>query len=496
MRKLIKTIVPLALALVLNVGIADADQLMDIQEKETSPSIKIFIDGEEQIYSVAPMIINGRTFVPMRGVFETFETKVDWIEETKTVKAAKEDVDIEVTVGSYFAKKNEDTIQLDAKPFIYQDRTMVPLRFISEAFGAEVTWNEQERNISIITKVSEETDVEADKTNLLTYEEAIEKALKHSYTLKNQLGQLEKLEDSRENITINEYPSSTGNGQEDAQRLSQLKSVKSLDINIEMTKKDIESTKESIGFEVRNAMNEINKLLSEKKLMTLELENAKTNLEMAKTKAGIGSISKYDLQKEEDTYHKAVNEKDVLEKSIESAYMKLNNLIGVSQSQQYVVEENIKYEPVSEKNVDYLVTKGISESPSIWNQEKKIELAELDLDLYVFNAGGDSYSAKEIDLQLEQNNLASLKLSLEQSIRTTYNQIEQLEKNYELLEVNLKSAERDLALVRAQYDLGLATKIQLKQAELKVAQTKSDMKSKAIEHEKLKTKLYKPYLTN
>jgi hypothetical protein len=366
MKKLMKVIVPIALALVLNVGIVDADQLLDIEKKETAQAIKIFIDGEEQTYTVAPMIINGRTFVPMRSVFEAFETKVDWIEETKTVKATKEDITMEVTINSYFAKKNGDTFQLDAKPFIYNDRTMIPIRFVSESFGAEVIWNEQERNIYISTdEKNEETDAEADKANLLTYEEAIQKGLKRSYTLKNQLGQLEKLEESRSNMTINDYPSAPGNGQEDAQRLSQLKSIKSLDINIEMTKKNIESTKESIGFEVRNAMNEINRLLSEKKLMELKLESARTNFEMAKTKAGIGSISKYDLENEQDAYNKAVKEKDVFEKSIESAYMKLSNLIGVSQSEQSVVEENIKYEPVIEKDVDYLVTKGVSESPSI-----------------------------------------------------------------------------------------------------------------------------------
>ena len=353
MKRLIMAIVPLALALVLNAGIANADQLMDMQENETSQAIKVFMDGEEQIYSVAPMIVNGRTFVPMRSVFEAFKTKVDWIEETKMVKAAKEDVAIEVTINSYFAKKNGDTIQLDAKPFIYHERTMVPLRFVSESFGAKVTWNEQDRNILISTmEHNEETSNEADKTNFLTYEEAIQKGLKYSYTLKNQLGQLEKLEESRSNITLNDYPTAPGNGQEDAQRLSQLKSLKTLDTNIAMTKKNIETTKESIGVEIRNAMNEINKLLSEKTLMELKLENARTNFEMAKAKAGIGTISKYNLENEQDTYNKAVKDMDIFEKSIESAYMKLSNLIAINQIEQYEIEENIKYEPVSENDVE------------------------------------------------------------------------------------------------------------------------------------------------
>ncbi|MFT9496585.1 copper amine oxidase N-terminal domain-containing protein [Anaerosolibacter sp.] len=310
MRKFMKAIVPVALALVLNVGIVDANQLTDIQNTEASQAIKIFIDGEEQIYTVAPIIVNGRTFVPMRGVFEAFDSKVDWIEETRTVKAVNTDVAIEVSINSYFAKKNGYTIQLGEKPFIYEDRTMVPLRFIGESFGAEVTWNEQNRDIYISTeKKYEDTNLEADKVKLLTYEDAIQKGLKYSYTLKNQQGQLEKLEDSRDKITIDSYPTSTGNGQEDSQRLSQLKTAKSLDINIEMTKKNIESTKENIGFEIGNTMNEINKLLGERKLMELKLENAKINFEMAQTKASIGSISKYDLENEQDTYNKAVKEK-------------------------------------------------------------------------------------------------------------------------------------------------------------------------------------------
>ena len=335
-----------------------------------------------------------------------------------------------------------------------------------------------------------------EQNNVLTYTEATQKALNYSFDLKNQQGALEKLEATREGKVLLSYPSGYGNGEEDANRLNTLKSLKSLDVNIEMSKKQIEITKENLALEVRNAMNEVNILLNEQVLLELEIENTRINFEMAKTKAARGMISRYDLEKEQDTFNQKMKEKDLFGKTVENAYMKLNSLMGISQKDRYDLEEDITYEPIGEVDIDYLVVKVISESPTIWSQEKKIELATLDLDLYVFNAGGDSYAAKKIDLQLEKNNLASQKLNLEQSIRATYNQIQQLEKNYELLEANFKSAERSLGLARAQYKLGMVAKNQLKQGELGVIQTKHEIGKKVVEHEKLKIQLHEPYLSS
>lgn len=371
------------------------------------------------------------------------------------------------------------------------DEMKISIDEVEQAYPDVITTSPDEVN-------SEEGEhQENEEVNLLTYEEAVEKAFNHSYQLKNQLEEIEKLKILRSeagDAMGGTYPSGTGNGEDDAARLNRLKKLKSAINSLAMAEKEGEVMKEIIGFQVKNAMNEINQRLDEKELMNLELQNAKTKLEMARAKERKGLLSKYDLEREEDAYHKQIKEKEILEKTIETAYTKLNGLIGFNEDEAYRLEDTTQYESLEDEDVDHLVRKVINESPTIWNQEKKIEMAELDLSLYVFNAGGDPYEVKKIDLRQEKYNLANLKLSLEESTKTMYQQIQQLEKSYELLEANLKSAERTLELVRAKYNVGMATDMQLTEAELAVGQMKNEMKKKAMEHEKLKELLYKPHL--
>ncbi|MFZ5965767.1 MAG: stalk domain-containing protein [Bacillota bacterium] len=496
MKKIWKFVSPIVIALLLNISPIYANLETNSIGQSGDKEISVWIDGVEQSYDTPPMIVDNRTAVPMRSIFEALGAAVEWDEETKTAKAVKGDIKIEVKINSYFASKNGETMRLDTKPFIMDGRTMVPLRFVSESFGAAVEWDGSAQRVIITNASEKENNITTEEkenptVNLLTYEEAAKIALEHSYDYKNQLAEIEKIEENRSD-TADQL--GWGYETDDASDVSLVKKLKSYDTSLEMAKKQLEITKESIAFQVKNQMDEVNKLLMEMDLMKLEIENAETNLRIARTKKDKGLISAFDLEKEKESYDKIIKEKEVLEKSIEAAYVKLNSLLGINDSEKYTLEDQVVYALLTEDNVDYLVTKIISENPSVWNQEKTIESAELDLTLYVYNSGGESYKNKEINLQQEKNNLGELKLSLEETIRTSYSQIQQLEKSYELLEMNLKSAERELKLLQAQYNAGVATDLQLDEATLAVAQTKYEIKNKIIEHEKAKTLLYKPHL--
>ncbi|MCH5185882.1 MAG: hypothetical protein J1F64_07135 [Oscillospiraceae bacterium] len=99
----------------------------------------------------SPMIVNDRTMVPMRAIFEAFGARVEWYPEDEAVYAVLGNTDIllvigynEMAVGDYF-------VSLDAAPFIENGRTMVPLRAISEAFNAKVQWDANTRTVLIST---------------------------------------------------------------------------------------------------------------------------------------------------------------------------------------------------------------------------------------------------------------------------------------------------------------------------------------------------------
>ena len=114
-------------------------------------SIKVCIDGKNQTYDQPPVIINDRVMVPLRGIFEALGATVSWDDQTQTVTAIKSGTTIQLTIGSAVAYKNGNPIQLDVPPQIVNDRTMVPVRFVSEALGCKVDWIDSPQTVNIST---------------------------------------------------------------------------------------------------------------------------------------------------------------------------------------------------------------------------------------------------------------------------------------------------------------------------------------------------------
>ncbi|MHB8986189.1 MAG: stalk domain-containing protein, partial [Eubacteriales bacterium] len=82
----------------------------------------------------------GRTYVPLRFVSEALGAKVDWEENSQKVTISKGEKIISLQIGSKEAVSNGEELFLDTVPLLVEGRTMVPLRFISEALGVEVNW--------------------------------------------------------------------------------------------------------------------------------------------------------------------------------------------------------------------------------------------------------------------------------------------------------------------------------------------------------------------
>ncbi|NOU84532.1 hypothetical protein GC102_01895 [Paenibacillus sp. LMG 31460] len=122
--------------------------ILAVREKINAP--RLIIDGKERFFPQRPEIINDRTFVPLRSIFEAMNAKVVWNQETQTVTAVKGNRTIGLTLDSEKALLNGKKIQLDAPPILYQGSTYVPLRFVGEALGATVIWEDATRTIQII----------------------------------------------------------------------------------------------------------------------------------------------------------------------------------------------------------------------------------------------------------------------------------------------------------------------------------------------------------
>ena len=127
-------------------------------EEEAEDVIKVTLDGTPIVFpDQQPVIINGRTLVPLRAIFETIGAVVTWDNDTNTAMAVKGDTYIFVQIDNTLLIKNNEKIELDVPAQLINDRTMVPVRAIVEAFGEyTVDWVDGEvKEVVIATKVEE-----------------------------------------------------------------------------------------------------------------------------------------------------------------------------------------------------------------------------------------------------------------------------------------------------------------------------------------------------
>lgn len=118
-------------------------------QPEPPGKIQVFIDGSPLTMDVAPSLEQGRTLVPLRAIFEALDATVEWNESDQNVTAQKGNMSVRLQIGNNSALKNGMQVMLDVPPRIVNDRTLVPLRFVSESLGAQVDWDGINQKVSI-----------------------------------------------------------------------------------------------------------------------------------------------------------------------------------------------------------------------------------------------------------------------------------------------------------------------------------------------------------
>ena len=112
--------------------------------------IRVYINGEQLNFTEQPFIENDVTLVQFRPIFEKLGLKIEWNAAIKTITGRSDNLIIKLTIGSDKAIVNDEVKTLVLAPrIVASGNTMIPLRFISEASGKEVEWDNSNRTISI-----------------------------------------------------------------------------------------------------------------------------------------------------------------------------------------------------------------------------------------------------------------------------------------------------------------------------------------------------------
>ncbi|HPR94669.1 MAG TPA: stalk domain-containing protein [Syntrophomonadaceae bacterium] len=119
----------------------------------------VVLNGQQLSFDVPPVIENGRTLVPLRAIFEAIGATVNWDDATQTVSASKGETSIQLKIGETSAIKNGTKITLDVPAMVIEGRSMVPLRFVVEAFDGVVGFDSEKGIITIHSNQKPSADI-------------------------------------------------------------------------------------------------------------------------------------------------------------------------------------------------------------------------------------------------------------------------------------------------------------------------------------------------
>lgn len=113
-------------------------------------SATVFVNGSRVFFpDQQPFLKDSRTLVPARGVFEAFGASVSWDDATETVTVSRGDTLVTLTIGQSFITVNGVKKAQDVPAQLINDRTMIPVRAVAEAFGCNVGWDDATYTVTI-----------------------------------------------------------------------------------------------------------------------------------------------------------------------------------------------------------------------------------------------------------------------------------------------------------------------------------------------------------
>ena len=113
------------------------------------PPYVIEVDNAAVSFDSAPVNRNNRLLVPFRTIAESLGIAVEWVKETRTVRATGEGKTVLLAIDNPTATVNGVSVALDAAPVIANNRTLIPLRFFAETFGCDVWYDAPTRTAEV-----------------------------------------------------------------------------------------------------------------------------------------------------------------------------------------------------------------------------------------------------------------------------------------------------------------------------------------------------------
>lgn len=336
-------------------------------------------------------------------------------------------------------------------------------------------------------KMVVETQSEANE-NILTLEEALEKAKKNSADLRSVEETAEYLQELKEDIydSVGSFtiPDASYQKWVNDRTYSLYSSVQSILSNMTKNRYTEEITNIALESTVKSHFTSILSNESALALAKRTEELQKMTYEQGKVKFDYGIISKYDLQQMENSYTEAKEKVASLEKTLTKEYRSFYDLIGEKEEAEYTLVYDVSYEPYTmSQTMNQYISERLKKDYTILQKEQAVEDAKFSMNYMSESTTNNQYLANEHSYEESKRSLKTAKEDKELAIKNAYDAILELEDSYVSAENNLEIAKSDLALAELNYELGRITQIELQQAELAVEQAEDALQQIVYAHD-------------
>ncbi|OBA01379.1 copper amine oxidase [Paenibacillus polymyxa] len=329
----------------------------------------------------------------------------------------------------------------------------------------------------------------------LTLNQAQQWARSNSFNLKEAQQTIDRnrimLKNAGKNLDF--IPAGQGNSEEDAASSSAWKGYASSTVSYLESKKQIELAQDQTDYTAMKNYYDV--LLADNKVKNSEdaLLLAQLEEKAAEAKANRGKISPGDRSTIIQTRIEAQKNVDIAKAALQKALDSLNTQMGQPQGMLYELVDRPVYRKMDNINLDTLVSRAISASPSVWRQEEAVKLAKMEIKYYTWNSGADDYEIKQIDVDSAQSGLENTKEQLAETLKSMYFNLQQNEEQYEQMRSNLQNLNKVLDISRKRKERGFATGTEVATNQLKVKQIERNMDELVVQMTLLQHTLNKPW---
>ena len=327
----------------------------------------------------------------------------------------------------------------------------------------------------------------------LTLQQAVEKAVANSKSLKNKGYEVERTEEVRGSAAdkVKFVPAAGSNP--DPTAAANFTGLVSADLQWQMAKKSYDAEVDTVTMSVTKAYYGVLQALESVHVAEQAYQSKELASRLAMASYRAGALSKSGLIQADSDLAGAKSDLEAARKALDDAYQQFNQLVGLWPEDRPVLTGRPSFSALEIDNLDTEVERAVENSPTLWQAKRNIDLAKLNLDLYAFNYESEPYKSKEIKVDQAEVSAASAEEQLRNAVRTIYYNIRKLEENYAGLQQKLAAAEENLRVTQLKFDLGMATKADVLSAQYALAGVQKSLLDTVCQHELLKLSFAKPW---